>query len=117
MALPINLLPPIRPQKTGTHCPRFAPVPPDVVRHDCGRLCAGTRQFDQRVYGRLDPNITAELTRLRVEELRTRVDALIQERHMLDVQARELRHCSRALQYSSITLETAPQNYMLLYSI
>ncbi len=62
-------------------------------------------------YGRLNSNITAELTRLRVE-LRKKVDVLIHERHMSDVQARELRYCSRALQYSSITLETAPQNYL-----
>lgn len=37
---------------------------------------------------------------------------LIHNRQMSDIQARELRHCSRALQYSSITLETAPQDYL-----
>lgn len=62
-------------------------------------------------YGRFNRAITQELTRLRIE-LRRKVDTLIHDCHMSEIQARELRHCSRALQYSSITLETAPQDYL-----
>ncbi len=63
-------------------------------------------------YGRFNRAITEELTRLRIE-LRKRVDTLIQDRHMSEIQSRELRHCSRALQYSSITLETAPAELLV----